>query len=231
MRRFWKEVSLEQVDGGWRVLLDGRAIKTQNRAEQIVPTRALAELLAGEWSSQGETIDPAAFPMRDMADYAIDMIAADRAGAIGKLLRFAETDTLCYRAHPDEPLHKRQWSAWEPIVSAFEKREGVRLERVSGVLHKPQPPATLAAIRLRLEAMDAFVLAPLEAMASLSASLVVALSALDAEADIDELWAAAELEETWQMELWGSDWEAEQRRERRKADFLRATEFARAATG
>lgn len=229
MKRFWKEVAVEQAEGGWRVTLDGRPIRTPARAPQVVPTHALAELLAEEWRAQGETVNPAAFPLRDMADYAIDMVAADVPASIAKLLRYAETDTLCYRADPDEPLHRRQWAEWEPIVAAFEAREGVKLERVSGIVHRPQPAATLAALRARLEAMDPFTLAALEVLSSLAASLTIGLSAIDPDADAEALWAAAELEETWQIELWGSDAEAEERRERRKADFLRAVRFARAS--
>lgn len=229
MKRFWNEVSVEPADSGWRVALDGRPLKTQGGAPQIVPTRALAELLAGEWSAQGEEVDPASFPHRDMADYAIDMVQTDPQAIVAKLLRYAESDTLCYRADPDEPLHKRQWEEWEPIVTAFEAREGVRLERVSGIVHKAQPAETLERLEARLTALDPFTLAALEAVTSLSASLCIGLSALDPAAAPQALWAAAELEETWQVELWGSDWEAEERRERRKADFLRAVRFARAA--
>jgi chaperone required for assembly of F1-ATPase len=229
MKRFWKEVATEPADGGWRVTLDGRPMKTQGGAPQIVPTVALAELLAAEWRAQGDEIDPAAFPARDTADYAIDMVAYDKPSVVAKILRYGETDTLCYRADPDEPLHKRQWAEWEPVVTAFEAREGVRMERVSGIVHKPQPAATLATLKARLEALDPFTLAALEVLTSLSASLTVGLSALELEADPDVLWRAAELEEAWQVELWGSDWEAEERRKRRKADFLRAVEFARAS--
>ena len=115
MKRFWKEVAVERADGGWRVTLDGRPIKTQGGAPQVVPTEALAELLAAEWRAQGEEVDPAAFPARDTADYAIDMVAADTPSVVAKILRYGETDTLCYRADPDEPLHKRQWTEWEPF--------------------------------------------------------------------------------------------------------------------
>ena len=114
-------------------------------------------------------------------------------------------------------------------AEGIEAREGVRMERVSGIVHKPQPAATLATLKARLEALDPFTLAALEVLTSLSASLTVGLSALEPEADPDVLWRAAELEEAWQVELWGSDWEAEERRKRRKADFLRAVEFARAS--
>lgn len=228
MKRFWNDVAIEQADGGWRVTLDGRPVRTQAGNAQAVPTRALANKLAAEWSGQGEKVDPAAFPARDMADYAIDMIAPDPGPTIAKVMRYAESDTLCYRADPDEPLHKRQWAVWEPIVTAFEAREGVRLERASGIVHKPQPVDTLAALRTRLAALDPFTLAALEAMTTLAASLCVGLSALDPDADAEGLWAAAELEEAWQAELWGIEPLAEERRRKRKADFLRAVEFARA---
>ncbi|MBI1402657.1 MAG: molecular chaperone [Porphyrobacter sp.] len=231
MRRFYKEVTLGQQPGGWQVLLDGRGVKTVGGAAQIVPTEPLGQALAAEWRRQGETIDPKDLPLRDMADYAIDMVAPAREAVADALLAYAETDTLCYRADPDEPLHARQQAEWEPLLCAFEAENGIALTRVSGVLHRPQPPATLAVLRARLVAENAFVLAGVEAMAKLAASLVTALAALGAQ-HADEplaLWRAACLEEEWQAELWGRDEEAEERRRRREADFLRACAFARLA--
>jgi chaperone required for assembly of F1-ATPase len=114
------------------------------------------------------------------------------------------------------------------LVAVCEARENIRLQRVSGVMHRPQDEAALATLKTRLEALDFFTLAALTTLASLSASLIVGLAALEPDADGEALWNAANLEEDWQAELWGRDWEAEERRERRKRDFLAAMEFARA---
>lgn len=232
IRRFYKEVTLGEVPGGgWQVLLDGRGVKTVGGAPQVVPTRTLGEALAAEWRRQGEKIDPRSLPLRDMADYAIDMVAPDR-GAVAKgLVAYAETDTLCYRADPDEPLHARQQAEWEPLLAAFERAHDLSLVRVSGVLHRPQPAETLGKLEARLRQLDPFVFAGVEAMAKLAASLVTALAALDAahEEEPLALWRAVSLEEEWQAELWGRDEEAEERRARREADFLRACAFARMA--
>lgn len=229
MNRFYKDVAAQQVDGGWQVALDGRGIKTVKGAQQIVPTSELAEAMAGEWDAQGEKLDPATLPMRDMADYALDIVAPDKAEVAEKLTAFGDTDTLLYRADPDEALYVRQQEVWEPIVAGFEDREGVILTRVSGIMHRPQNDVTLAALRAKLETSDPFTLAGIEAMTSLSASLVVGLTALDHAADPLALWQAASLEEEWQADLWGRDEEAEARRARRKADFLKACEFTRLA--
>ena len=140
MKRFWKEAAVEPADSGWRVTLDGRPIRTRGGNAQVVPTQALATALAEEWRAQGEQVDPRGFPLRNLADYALDHVRPDRAATIAKLLPYAETDTLCYRADPDEALYRRQRELWEPLLTAFEARHGVRLERVSGVIHKPHPP-------------------------------------------------------------------------------------------
>jgi chaperone required for assembly of F1-ATPase len=235
MKRFYKQVTVAAqegagTDGGWRVLLDGRGIKTAAGNQQIVPSRPLAEALAREWEGQGETIDPTGFKFRDLADYAIDVISGEREEVLAALVAYAETDTLCYRADPDEPLHRRQIELWEPVVRAAEQRFDVHFTRISGIIHKPQPPATLERLRALLATHDPFTLAALRVLASLSASLTVALLAIVPDADTQALWAAASLEEEWQADLWGRDAEAEERRERRAADFASAVEFARLAT-
>ncbi|GGD57494.1 molecular chaperone [Erythrobacter arachoides] len=230
MKRFYADVAVEEGAGGWRVTLDGRPIRTQKGAAQVVPSRALADLLAGEWRAQGDTIDPRGFIFRDMADLAIDVIRPDRAATVAKLLSYADTDTLCYRAEPDEPLWHRQQALWEPLLAACEARHSVTFERTSGIVHKPHDPATMAALGARLEGEDDFTLAALLTLASLAGSLVVALAALEPGADAPALYAAANAEEDWQAELWGWEQEAEKVRVLRLEAFEKAAQFAAAIT-
>lgn len=231
MKRFYKDITCESTDEGWQVALDGRAVKTVKGSPQCVPGEALARALAAEWDAQGAEIDPASLPLRDFTDYALDMVCAAPEDVIEKLLAYGDTDTLLYRADPDEPLYARQQEVWEPIVAAFEEQHDVELVRVSGIVHRPQNEASVARLREVLARKDAFSLAALEAMASLAASLVIALAALEPDADPEALWDAASLEEEWQAELWGRDEEAQQRRAKRRADFLKAREFATLARG
>lgn len=226
MKRFYKDAAVGAEGAGWRVLLDGRGVKTQGGRAQTVPTRALAEALAGEWAAQGETIDPAGFVLRDLADFALDVVAGEPAPTRAALLRYAETDTLCYRADPDEPFHARQIAEWEPLVQAAEARWDVRFVRVSGIIHRPQPAETLQRMEAVLAARDDFTVAALTTLASLSASLIVALTALEPGADPQALWQATELEALWQAEQWGKDDEAEARHARRFASFAAAVRFA-----
>jgi chaperone required for assembly of F1-ATPase len=226
MKRFYKEASVGRTDEGWRVLLDTRPIRTASGRPQVVPTQALAEALAAEWAAQGEEIDAGSFPLRDLADFAIDAVAPNRAEAVRELLPYAETDTLCYRADPEDALYRRQFEVWEPIVVAAEKRWNLRFVRVSGIVHKPQPAETLKALEALLERESDFSLAALRMLASLAASLVTGLAAIQPGADDEALWNAANLEEDWQVELWGEDWEAAERRKTRFEAFRLAMRFA-----
>ena len=231
MKRFWRDVAIEPPGDGWQVALDGRRVKTAQARAQIVPTRALAEALAEEWRAQPEDVNPAGFAFRDMADYAIDIVAADPADAIRRILAYAEGETLCYRAEPDEPLAVRQRATWEPLLKAAEAARGVKFERIVGILHRPQPAETLAAFGVHLQTLDPFALAALQTLASIAASLTIGLAALEPGADAEALFAASNLEEDWQAEQWGWDYEAEATRARKLATFVQAARFAVLAGG
>lgn len=229
MKRFWKEAKLEEVDGGWQVMLDTRPVKTRGGSAQIVPTRKLGELLRSEWADAPDEIRPEELPLRDLADRAIDTVSDEREPVIKRLLGFADGDTLCYRAEPDEAVARRQAEVWEPIVAKIEHELGITLNRTHGIIHKPQPAPSISTIRERLENENSFVLAGLDIASSLAASLCVALAGLAEDADAKTLWAAANLEEDWQAEQWGTDEEAFARRNAKELEFSRALAFARAA--
>lgn len=226
MKRFYKEVSVGEADGGWRVLLDGRPIRTAAGKAQVVPSRELSEAMAAEWADQGEQIDARSFRFRDLADFALDAIKGNRGESIAELVKYADTDSLCYRAEDGEALHARQIEVWEPMLAAAEHRWDVRFARISGIMHEKQPAETLARMGSVLEAESDLTLAAMRMLVSLSASLVIGLAAIAPDADAEELWRAANLEEDWQAELWGRDAEAEARRQTRFEAFAMAMRFA-----
>ena len=119
----------------------------------------------------------------------------------------------------------------QPLLGAAEARWDIHFERVAGVLHCPQPPATLARLTSVLEAESTFALAALTTLASLAASLVVGLAALAPGSNPEALWNAANLEEDWQAENWGRDAEADALRALRLAAFTAAHRFAVLARG
>lgn len=231
MKRFYSSVTIDPVEGGFALLLDGRPVKTPGRARLVLPSAAMAQAVADEWAGQGEEIIIATMPMTGFANAAIDRIAPDPARFIGDIAAYGETDTLCYRADPGDPLAARQQHEWEPILEWAEHRYDIRLIRVAGIVHQPQSTHSLSRLISVVAACDPYVLAGLSTIASIGGSLVSSLAMLEQAFDSETIWRAVCLEELWQEELWGADGEAETTRALRKAAFDDAFRFCCIARG
>lgn len=225
MRRFWKEVSLEPSTFGHAVRLDGRAVNTPTRNELVLPTKRLADAVIAEWEAVEKTIDPMLMPMTGFANAAIDHIGADRDGFVTAIAAYGETDLLCYRAAADEPLGTRQAAVWDPWLDCARARYDVSFVIVEGIMHQPQPEATLAKLRAAVAARGTFELAAMAKLAHLSGSLVLTLALVERAGEADEVWNAACLDEIWQEELWGADHWADKNRADRRAEFMAAVRF------
>jgi chaperone required for assembly of F1-ATPase len=188
-----------------------------------VPSRRLAAALADEWNAQVERIDPAAMPVTRLVNSAIDGVAPRMNEVRADVLAYAGTDLLCYRAGEPERLAASQARHWDPVLVWAERRLAVRFALAEGVMHVPQPDDTLAAVAAALERYDdPFALAALHVATTLTGSALLALALAEGKIGAEEAWAAAHVDEDWNMLLWGEDAEALARRARRLAEFRAA---------
>ena len=210
MKRFYKNVSIEKSAELWRVLLDGRSIKTPAKADLVAPTQMLAQALADEWAGQGETIDIQRMHLTRLANVAIDRTPTQRAGMIDELVRYCETDLVCFLAPGPAELVERQISQWRPLREWVGKTFGiVLLEIPDGLLAAPQPPASLEAARKYAEQMNDWTLTGLAFGLGLLGSAVLAIAAEQTHIETSDAFNRSVLDEDWQAERWGRDEEAE----------------------
>jgi chaperone required for assembly of F1-ATPase len=99
---------------------------------------------------------------------------------------------------------------------------GAPLFLAEGVVHVAQPEASLGRLKDKLLGRDAFSLASLHVMTTLSGSALLALAVLLGRLSPEEAWQAAHVDEDWQISQWGEDAEAKARRENRRRDFAAA---------
>jgi chaperone required for assembly of F1-ATPase len=225
VKRFWKEVEVEQADGGWSIRLDGRPVRTPARAELTVPTEALALAIAEEWRGVEDEIDPRAMPMTGLGNAAIDRVAPDKLAFAAGLARYAETDLACYRAEWPPELVQRQGEAWDALLAWARRRYDVDFSITSNLMHVPQPQATVERLAHAVTALDPVRLAGLSPLVTIGGSLAAALAVLEKAVAPDEAWGAVSIDDRWQIEQWGSDAEAEAALENRRCDFLAAAGF------
>lgn len=222
MRRFWKDVS---VDSDRVIRLDDKPVRTPGRVPLALPTDALADAIADEWRGVDEKVDPRAMPLTGLANAAIDRIAPDPAAFAAGLAKYGESDLLCYRAESPDQLIARQEAAWDPLLAWARARYDAHFETVAGVMHRAQPPATIARLAEATAARDAFALAGLSPIVTITASLIAALALAEGAADADTVWIAAQVDEDWQAELWGEDALAAETRALRQREFDAGVRF------
>lgn len=222
MKRFWKDVTIDAALG---VRLDDRPVRTPGRALLLLPNMALAGAVAEEWRQVTEDIDPRAMPLTGLTNAAIDRIAPDTAGFAAGLAAYGESDLLCYRADGPPDLVARQAALWDPPLDWARERYDVHFEIVTGVIHRPQPYATIERLGAAIAARPAFELAPLSPIVTITGSLVLALALAERAMEAAAVWAAANLDEDWQAEQWGEDDLAVKARETRRRDFDAAARF------
>ena len=222
VKRFYTAAS---VGEGRRILLDGKNVKTPGRRDLALPTDALADAIADEWNAQDQEIDPRAMSLTGLANAAIDRIAPDPEAFARGLAIYGESDLLCYRAEGPAPLVSRQAESWDPILAWAQQRYEVVIELASGITHMPQPAETVARLNAAVAARDAFALAGLSPLVTISGSLLVALALAEGAISLGTAWAAATLDEQWQTEKWGEDSEAAASLANRRRDFEAAARF------
>ena len=143
MKRFYTLAAATPDNG---ITLDGKPLRTPARAALTLPTAALARAIAAEWNAQTDSIEPRAMPLTGLANAAIDRVLPDPAVFARGLSVFAETELLAYRADSPAPLVARQAAVWDPLLAWARRRYDVAFTVTAGIIHAPQPPATLARI-------------------------------------------------------------------------------------
>lgn len=220
IKRFYSraDVSAETAPP-FRVLLDGRPVRTPKKQLLAVPSRALAEALAAEWSSQGGEINPASMPLTRMVNTTLDGVVGQEDALRDDIAAFAMSDLVCYRAEGPSDLVARQARAWDPVVAWAETSLGCRFVLAAGLMPVVQPEQIRSNVLRSLARCDGFRLTPLHVMTTLTGSALVALATAAGTLTADAAWTAAHVDEDFQISQWGEDDEAALRRTKRLAEM------------
>jgi chaperone required for assembly of F1-ATPase len=210
-RRFYAAATTRADQSGHAVLLDGRMVRTPARNALTAPSEALTQAIAAEWQAQEDVIDPARMPLTRLANTVIDGVAAAAPAVKADVEKYLATDLLFYRAAGPERLVARQHELWDPVLAWARTAFGARFELVEGVIHIVQPAESLAAMAAAIP-QNPWRLGAVHAVTTLTGSALIALALAHNAITLDAAWSAAHVDEDWNMELWGRDEIALERR-------------------
>lgn len=220
-KRFYETAGVAQNGDLYEVTLDGKPVRTPSRRPLATPSKELSQAIADEWQAQTDVIDPANMPLTRLANSIIDGVADMPEPVRDEIVKYLGSDLLFYRADGPEGLIERQAEVWDPVVNWAAHELGARFIMVEGVVFAAQPDEAIAAAS-RAIPTDIWKLGATHSVMTLTGSALLALALAHDAVSQEEAWKAAHVDEDWQMDQWGQDTLAMQRREHRLAEMQAA---------
>ncbi len=217
-RRFYTTAAVREVAGGFEVTLDDRPIRTPARHALAFPTRGLAEAAAAEWNAQGEYVEPLQMPLTRLANTIIDGVATATDAVAAEVAKYLGSDLLFYRATGPERLVARQHELWDPVLEWARETLGARFLTGTGVMPLMQPEQALVAAAAAIP-LGPWPLGAVHAVTTLTGSTLLALALARGAITCEAAWTAANVDEDWNIDQWGADTLALERRALRSAEM------------
>jgi chaperone required for assembly of F1-ATPase len=220
-KRFYDTATAVTADDGFAVRLDGKPVRTPAGRVLAAPTLALAQAIAAEWNAQRDIIDPGKMPLTRLVNSIIDGVC-DRPGPVAaEVGKYLSSDLVCYRAVSPKGLVERQAEAWDPILKWSSETLGADFSVGEGIIHVTQPAQALAAARAAIPG-DPWRLGAVNSVTTLTGSALIALALASGRLTAEAAWQAANVDEDWNIEQWGGDDLALERRALRFAELQAA---------
>lgn len=214
-KRFYKEASAGDDNA---VTLDGKPVMTPKRRALKAPTKDIAQAMAAEWEAQRDTIDPGAMPLTRLANAIIDGVADAQDAVRDEIVKYLGSDLIFYRAESPDGLVAKQTQHWDPLIAFARDTFGARFVLAQGIVHQAQPGEAIAAAAVSIPT-ETWKLGALAAITTITGSALIALALTANAITPDAAWAAANVDEDWNMAAWGEDAEVKSRRAARRAEF------------
>jgi len=229
-KRFYETVSIRFEGDDMTIYLDERCLTSSGR-KKIKPTNLkLAEKIEQEWREQKDVIDMRSMVMTRYQMTITDMRDEDRVAWQNQILQTLSNDLLCYRAVEPEALTRRQAEVWDPILAKFKDLFLIELEVTAGIIAVEQADRVFSLARLELKKLSDECLLSVRRIAELTGSTVLSMMALNSALTVEALIETAEIDEKFQVDRWGEDEEATQRRNDIAKEIHEAYQFMRLAS-
>jgi chaperone required for assembly of F1-ATPase len=226
-KRFYARAGAVEGKDGFVVTLDDKPIRTPSGRQVVVPVKEIADAIVAEWEAQREFVDPLTMPMTRFANSVVDAVVDQVDAVTEDVAKYFQSDLLFYRAGHPEGLVAREAAHWDPLLFWAADALGAHFILAEGIVHVRQPEPAIAAARAALPS-DPWSIAALHVITALTGSALLALALLRGVVDQDQAWAAAHVDEDWNIEKWGVDEEVAARRAARLVDFRAAAGILKA---
>lgn len=219
-KRFYKDVSVEQLGDNFQVLCDNKPIRLGG--DKILPiwSSVIANMIADEFKSQAEDIDLKSMPVTEFVVGLNNFNLDYKNKLLHDTINFINTDVLFYRASYPSSLIERQNRSWDPVLRWASNYFNVSFNTTNGILPIEQSANTLNVLSRFISSLSDLRFLCFFKFSSAYTSVILALSVINDFITAEEAFNFSRLEEDFQNEFWGKDHEAQMTRNNILKDIL-----------
>ncbi len=222
-KRLYQKASFAPAAEGFALMLDDKPIHTPSGRLLVVPARDIAQVIADEWNAQLDVIDPMTMPLTRLANSVIAAVVNHVEAVAEDVAKYLQSDLLFYRASQPQALVDREAGHWDPVLFWAKDVLGAHFILAEGIMHVRQPEQAVVAARAAMPS-DPWSIAALHVATTITGSALLALALVHGACDLDQVWAAANVDEDWNAEQWGADNQAMALRAARLRDLRAAAQ-------
>lgn len=205
MKRLYTLVSSEKTAEGYVILLDERVVKTKAGQPLCTPVEDIANEVVQEWVRQEKVINPDTMPFTQILNTKIDRVSTERARMSDTILKYLDTDLICYCADTPQGLVSMQDSLWAPWRLWAAEKFGHAPETTTGLIALSQPSGLHDHIGAYVQGINDDRFTILQIAVPLTGSLILGLAFLEGVARAQDVFAACFVEEKFKDTLYDAE--------------------------
>ena len=206
---------LKYENGFYNLLINNKEIKTPKNAlfnfkEKIFPELILKEIKRFNLKNLNQSLYYNIFTL------AQDKIFFDKQKYIDEVMKYINTDLICYWEQKPEDLYTLQIDNWSKQLKKLKKEE-LKFDYTFNILPIKQNKFSIKLLKNKLIKLDDMILACLLILTKTTSSLLLSYLFVSNKIKPIDLYKNTYLHEIWQSNKWGI---VEEEKEKRNSDLL-----------
>ena len=206
---------LKCSNGVINLLINDKEIKTPEKVsfdfkEKIFPVLILKEIKRFKLKNLNQSI------YYNIFSIAKDKIFVDKQKCIDEVMKYINTDLICYWENKPEDLYDLQLENWSSQLKKL-KKEKLNFDYTFNILPIKQRNSSIELLKNKLIKLDDIILACLLIVTKTTSSLLLSYLFITNRIKPIDLYKNTYLHEIWQSKKWGI---VEEQKEKRETDLL-----------
>jgi chaperone required for assembly of F1-ATPase len=215
MKKFWKTVEVSELTtNSYQILLDKKILKTPMQNDLIFTNYRISYETSLEWDINSEVLDTDEMIFFGIFSTAIDRIVNDRFLYINEIMKFVDTDLICYKADKPDELVELQNKHWDPILLIIKNYIDEEIKVFTGIMPGKQNIQVHNKIKKLIHNFSNIELSILHRLTNIIGSIFISLCVIKGDILKKNICQLCFLDELWQAENWGVEEEAAKKRDK-----------------